>query len=181
VVDYNWSGNVVPSKYAYAFQPSSITYVNVTENKAAEENYAGALLTYKITGYIKNACQVPIAGVLVEANNGGGSNTTDANGYYEVWVSYSWSGTITPGNKANYTFNPASKAYTSVLEDKTGQDYIATNIYDLDCNGSIGYGDIEVMSRYWLQTSPNLPGDFDHNNTVNFLDFAEFATVWQDN
>jgi hypothetical protein len=181
VVNYNWSGNVVPSKYAYAFMPSSITYANVTEDKAAEENYAGTLLTYKISGHIKNACQVPIKGVLVAANNGGSSAITDVNGFYEVWVSYNWSGTVTPGNKPHYTFEPAGIEYVNVLENKTGQDYAATNIYDLDCDGYIDYGDIVVISENWLRTGPNIPGDFDKNNTVNFLDFAEFATVWQDN
>jgi hypothetical protein len=176
LVDYNWSGNVVLSKYAYAFQPSSLTYANVTED-IAEQNYVGTLQTYKITGNIKNACEVPIEGVLVEANNGGGSDTTDTNGDYEVWVSYNWSGTVTP-SKAHYTFDPVNRAYTDVLDDKTGQDYLANNIYDLDCDGSIGYGDIAVIGENWLQTGPNIPGDFDKNNIVNFLDFADFALVW---
>ncbi len=131
-------------------------------------------LIYKITGYIKNACEIPIAGVAVDANNGGGSDITDANGHYEVWVGNNWSGIVTP-SKAYYTFDPNNKAYTNVLEDKTDQNYAATNIYDLDCNGSIGYGDIAVMANYWLNSGP---ADFNHDGIVNFLDFARFAEVW---
>ncbi|GAI11211.1 unnamed protein product, partial [marine sediment metagenome] len=143
LVDYNWSGNAVPSKYAYAFEPDSITYADVTEDEAEEQDYVGMLLTYAITGYIKNSCEVPIEGVLVDANNGGASNITDAYGYYEVWIDSNWSGTVTPG-KAHYTFDPSNRAYTDVLEDKMGQDYEANNIYDLDCDGSVDLSDLKV-------------------------------------
>ena len=177
LVDYNWSGNVVTSKEAYGFLPSSMAYTNVIEDKTAAQNFVGTLLTYKITGHIKNACDVPIAGILVIANNGGGSDTTDVNGYYEVGTTYNWSGKVTP-SKAFYTFDPNSKVYINVLADKTGQDYLAANIYDLDCNGYIGWGDVAIMGQNWLANGPGLLGDFDKNNTVNFLDFADFADVW---
>jgi hypothetical protein len=175
LVDYNWSGKIVPSKDAYAFQPSSITYANITEDKAEEQEYVGTLLTYTITGYIKNSCEVPIEGVVVDANNGGGSDTTDPNGYYEVWVGYKWSGTVTPA-KENYTFSPTSMVYLNVLDDVIDQNYTATNIYDLDCDGSIGWGDIAVLSENWLGPGP--VGDFNSDGIVNFLDFARLALVW---
>jgi hypothetical protein len=178
LVDYSWSGNVVPSKYAYGFQPSSLTYSNVTEDKAAAESYAGTLLTYKITGYIKNECDLPIKDVHVDANNGGNSDITDANGYYEVWVSYNWSGAVTL-SKFLYTFDPNGMSYTNVLGD-IAENYVAVNIYDLDCSGYIGYGDVAVIGENWLQTGPNVPGDIhkDGDDIVNFLDFAEFAEHW---
>ena len=179
-VGYGWSGRVIPSKYAYAFQPGSITYANVTQDQQ-EQNYVGTPSDHRITGYIKNACQVPTAGVYVEANNGGGSDVTDANGSYEVWVghNYNWSGTVTP-SKAHYIFDPNGRAYTNVIEDQTGQDYTANNIYDLDCDGSIGWGDVAVIADNWLLQGPGMPGDFDADEIVNFLDFAEFGNVWQD-
>jgi len=146
-----------------------------------EQDYAGKLLTYTITGYIKNSCDVSIEGVLVDANNDGSSDTTDSNGYYEVWVDYNWPGAVTP-SKIHYTFDPNSRAYSDVLEDKTGQDYLADNIYDLDCDGLIGWGDVAMISENWLATGPDVPGDFykDETDTVNFLDFADFANVWGD-
>ena len=177
VVDYNWSGKVVPSKYAYAFQPSSITYTNITEDKVEIQNYVGTLLTYTITGYIKNSRGVPIKGVLVDASLGGDSDITDANGYYEVWVNYNWSGTITP-SKAHYTFEPSSKAYTNVLENKTAQNYEATNIYDLDCDGLISWGDVAVMTDNWLDDTVGNICDFNADAIVNFRDYTEFANVW---
>jgi hypothetical protein len=155
-----------------------MTYANVIEDQV-EQNYVGTLLPYKITGYIKNACAAPIADVHVEANNGGGSDTTDASGYYEVWVGDNWSGTVTP-SKQQYTFVPNLMSYVDVLADQPNQNYVAYNIYDLDYDCYIGWSDVAVISENWLQTGENIPGDLyeDEDNTVNFLDFADFANVW---
>ena len=108
LVDYNWSGKVAPSKDDYAFEPNSIDYSNVTGDVSEVQKYVGTLLTYKITGHIETSCAVPVpvANVLVNAD-GGGSDTTDASGYYEVWVDYNWSGTVTP-TKEKYTFDPVT-------------------------------------------------------------------------
>jgi hypothetical protein len=135
-------------------------------------------LQYTISGHIQNECNVPVEGVLVDANNGGSQDTTDVNGFYEVWVDYNWSGTVTP-TKEHHTFNPGEMVYVDVLADQTEQNYQALNIYDLDCNGSIGFGDLRIMSENWLD-GPDLPGDFykDEDDIVNFLDFAEFAQHW---
>jgi hypothetical protein len=178
-VDYGWDGTVTPTMAGYTFDPASKVYTDVTENQI--QNYAATLNTYTISGYIENECNEPIEGVLVDANNGGGEDTTDVNGFYEVGVDYNWSGTVTP-SKVYYTFDPINIAYNNVLEDKTGQDYEATNIYDLDCDGYIGWGDVAVMSEDWLEPGgPDVPSDIhkDDNNIVNFLDFADFALVWQ--
>ena len=72
--------------------------------------------------------------------------------------------------------------YMNVLNDAADQVYIATNVYDLDCNGSIGLGDLAILCNHWLETGPDVPGDFykDEDDIVNFLDFAVFANVWGD-
>ncbi len=52
---------------------------------------------------------------------------------------------------------------------------------DLDENGFIGIGDIEVMSQYWLadpNTNPDIRGNLNDDDIVNFLDFAEFRLAW---
>jgi hypothetical protein len=176
VVDYNWSGKVMPTKYAYGFTPTNIDYNNVVADQN-NQDYAGKLLTFVISGYIRNECNVPINGVLVDANNGGGQDTTDVNGFYEVWVDYNWFGTVTP-SKAYYTFEPNSKAYTNVLEGKTGQGYLADNIYDLDCDGLISWGDVSVMTDNWLDDTVGNICDFNADAIVNFRDYTEFANVW---
>jgi len=176
-VDYGWSGIVTPQKDGYAFEPNSRYYADVNEDYTGQD-YTGTLLTYRITGYIKNECNVPIEGVLVDANNSGGDGTTDVNGLYEVWVDYNWSGTVTP-TKQNYTFEPNLMSYVGVIADQFDQNSIASNVYDLDCNGEIGWGDVGVLADNWLSPSPER-GDFNEDGTVNFLDFAELVTARQD-
>jgi hypothetical protein len=180
MVDYNWSGNVTPVKYAYVFEPNSRYYADVNEDYTTGQDYTGTLLTYRIAGYIKNECNAPIEGVSLSADNGGGQGMTDVNGFYEVWVDCNWSGTVTP-SKVYCTFEPNSRSYANVIADQNDQNYIASNVYDLDCDGSIGWGDVAVIGENWLVSGPNVPGDIhkDDDNIVNFLDFADFATAWQ--
>ena len=51
---------------------------------------------------------------------------------------------------------------------------------DLDGDGFIGWGDVEVMRENWLVEGPNVPGDLhkDEGDIVNFLDFVEFSLAW---
>ena len=51
---------------------------------------------------------------------------------------------------------------------------------DLDGSGFIDWGDVEVISENWLLVGPYVPGDIykDEDDTVNFLDFAEFGLAW---
>lgn len=135
-----------------------------------------AMPPVSIAGYIKNDCNVPIEGVLVDADNGGGDDITDINGFYEMSVAYNWSGAITP-TKKYYTFAPNWRSYTNVEANEQDQNYIAENIYDLDCDGSIGLGDFAVMADNWLMTGPGILGDFVADEIVNFLDFAAFGIV----
>jgi subtilisin family serine protease len=176
VVDYNWSGEVTPTKYAYGFEPKSRAYTNVIADQN-DQDYTGKLLTFAISGCIRNDCNVPIKDVVVTATHGGSSTATDANGHYEVWVDYNWSGTVTP-SKAYYTFAPNFVTYTAVLEDKINQSYLAANIYDLDCNGSIDFSDVHIISVNWLDDTVGNICDFNADGIVNLKDYAEFADVW---
>jgi hypothetical protein len=173
-VDYNWSGKVKPSKYTYVFEPNSRYYEDVNQDYAADQNYTGNELDFRISGYIKNECDVPIEGVLVDANNGGDEDTTDVNGFYEVWVDSAWSGVVTP-TKAHYTFDPNWMSYVNVPADQPDQNYVADNIYDLDCDGSIGWGDVAVMAYNWLDSGA---GDVDNSGHVDFFDQAQLGLAW---
>ena len=177
-VDYNWSGNVTPDKYAYIFGPESIHYEDVNQ-VYTDQDYTGNTFDFRITGFVSNDCNAPIGGVLVEADNGGGQGTTDANGFYEVWVDEGWSGTVT-ASRQYYTFEPGWIGYVDVQADIADQNYIADSVYDLDCDGSIGWGDFSILANDWLLIGPEIPGDFVVDGTVNFMDFADFKRVWQD-
>jgi hypothetical protein len=153
------------------------TDVNVSADINVTANFAPNTVT--ISGYVKNPCDLPIEDVYVQASSEGSSDMTDSNGYYEILVDYDWSGTVTP-SKQNYTLAPDTIEYTSVLSDKTNQDYIATNIYDLNCDGSIEIGDLMILAGNWLLVGSDTPGDFykDQDNIVNLLDFTALSSVW---
>jgi len=51
--------------------------------------------------------------------------TSQTDGSYTLQVTPGWSGTVTPTH-ACYTFTPASRTYTNVVVDQTGQDYTAS-------------------------------------------------------
>jgi hypothetical protein len=177
-VDCNWSGKVTSSKYAYVFEPNSRHYEDANQDYSVGQNYTGNKLDFRITGYIKNECDTPIEGVPVYASNGGGEGTTDVNGFYEVWVDSAWSGVVMP-TKAHYTFDPNWMSYVDVLADQPDQSYAAGNIYDLDCDGSVGWGDFEILVNNWPLTGPAIRGDFIPDGVVNFLDYAELVRVWE--
>jgi lysophospholipase L1-like esterase len=53
-------------------------------------------------------------------------------------------------------------------------------VTDIDGNGFIEWDDLSIICENWLETGPDIPGDIykDEDNTVNFLDFAEFGPAW---
>ncbi|HUT28484.1 MAG TPA: PQQ-binding-like beta-propeller repeat protein [Sedimentisphaerales bacterium] len=118
-VPYNWSGTVTPNKAGWGFTPANKSYSTVTANQA-NQDYTG--FQPKIGGYVRDLGAIGMEGVLVSADGGGGSDTTDANGYYELTVPYNWSGAVTPA-KAGWGFNPPSKSYSNVISNQTSQDY----------------------------------------------------------
>ena len=141
-----------------------------------------------ISGYILDPKGDPIEGVLVSANNGGGSDTTDPNGFYEVSVPYgwgnstqSWSSTVTP-TKEDYTFDPSELTYRNVVVDQSDQDYKGTSIYDLDPDGHINFLDFVIFASAWRSA----PGDDNWNPACNFYtdlpidfkDLTKFVLVW---
>jgi len=152
---------------------TTISWAHSGANRLVHSVAVFAPSSHTITGYISEPNNTPIEGVLVSADMGG-SDITDANGYYELWVSYDWSGTVTP-EKTGCLFAPLERIYNNVVTDLPGQNYKNVWIYDLDSSGFIGWGDVKIISENWLDSGQ---GDFNEDNIVNFVDFAEFAIVW---
>ncbi len=99
--------------------------VNGVDFAIMMQNWTGPLPEMVISGYVKTSGSSGISGVSVSANNGGGSDTTDALGYYSLIVPTGWSGRVTP-SKAGYTFGPSYRNYTNVISYQTDQDYTGT-------------------------------------------------------
>ena len=57
-------------------------------------------------------------------------------------MTYGWSGTVTP-TKAGHTFSPASRSYSNVSGNQTGQDYTGTpppSVLIIDLDGNLNSG-----------------------------------------
>ena len=121
-VPSGWTGTVVASAAGFVFAPASKSYTNVTTSQVNQNIWAYP--TFAITGTITTGGN-PLAGVVVNFSNSGGSATTNASGVYTVNVQSGWSGTAIPV-LSGYTFAAASTVYTNVLANQVAQDYLAT-------------------------------------------------------
>jgi hypothetical protein len=118
-VPYNWSGTVEVSRDGWGFSPWSMTYTNVTANQT-DQNYTG--FQPKISGYVKNEAGLGVYYVLVSANNGGGQDRTDENGFYQVTVPYDWSGQVAL-SRTGWVFTPANLSFANVTGDLSAQEF----------------------------------------------------------
>jgi hypothetical protein len=102
----NWTGDAAGA--------SNPVLVTVDGNKAVTANYSP--LVYTISG------NAGIGGASLVYT--GGSAIADGNGAYSFVVPYNWSGKVTP-SRAGYVILPASRSYSHVVTNQTGQSYIA--------------------------------------------------------
>jgi len=104
-----------------------------------------------ISGYVRTATAAGLGDLQVCANNNGGSDMTDQNGYYELEVPHGWSGTVTPDSEQfDLSFQPASWNYSNVIADIAEQNFTAGNDYDFDGDGKVNLIDFSMFVRNWL-------------------------------
>jgi type IV pilus assembly protein PilQ len=113
-VDYGWSGSVTPSKKGYTFDPGQRDFEVIAHDRT-NQGYTAELIKVVIADTIRVG-GIPLEGVQVTADNGGGSTVTDAEGKFSVKVPYGWSGKVTP-QKEGFKFTPASRPLSNVTED----------------------------------------------------------------
>lgn len=106
-----------------------------------------------ISGYILEPNDSPIAGVAVDANNGGGSDTTDLNGLYEISTPNDWSGVITP-TISGYTFEPESRSYLNVTSDISDQNFVGTK-QTVPSNWTAYNDCVYDATQHGVATNPN--------------------------
>ncbi len=139
-VTYGWSGTVTPSKTGYTFSPASRTYTNVNANMPAQDYTGIPPASPIISGHIQTSGGIAISGVAM--NGLPGTPQTNASGNYSGTVTYGWSGTVTP-TKAGHTFSPASRSYSNLSGNQTGQDYTGTpppSVLIIDLDGNLNSG-----------------------------------------
>jgi len=115
-VSNRWSGTVTVSKEGWLITPSSRTYEKVSEN-LTNEDYAA--YQPKISGYVREADGTALGGTDVSTNDEI-STASSVDGYYEVFVPYNWSGSVS-ASTAGYYF--ADKSYSNVVSDQANQDF----------------------------------------------------------
>jgi hypothetical protein len=124
-VPNGYTGMATPSKTGYTFSPASRSYSSLTADQTGQD-YPATPPPVVVSGSVKTSSGTGVSGVLITfSNSGGGTATTDGSGNYSVNVPYGYTGTATP-SKTGYTFSPASRPYSSLTADQTGQDYTAT-------------------------------------------------------
>jgi formylglycine-generating enzyme required for sulfatase activity len=178
-VEYGWSGTVTPTKEGYSFVPASRTYNNITLDMPGEY-YMGSILTYRISGRVLWFDDSPHSGVLIWADNGGPLDITDATGYYELTISYGWSGTVradlNPGD--NWGFVPPNRSYDNVTVDQSDNDFESRLLGDTDHDGDVDLVDLGNLATYYGTTSGAIwaMGDFDGDGDVDLVDLGNMAT-----
>jgi hypothetical protein len=122
-VSYGWSGTVTPAKTGYVFDPVNRSYSDITSDRTGQ-GYTATAVTPVISGRVTDTGGTGIAGAALVFSTNGETIYTNTDGNYTHALPYGWSGTVTPV-LAGYTFDPASRSYTEITGDHSGEDYTA--------------------------------------------------------
>jgi hypothetical protein len=128
-----------------------------------------------ISGYILNLSEMPMEGVSVTTDNGGGVDTTDLNGHYQLTLEYDWTGTVTP-IRQDYDFDPNSINYANVQIEQV-DNYSGRHIADLFADCVIDEYDLKILASNWLDDI-SADSDIHDDGKMNLLDFSILAEHW---
>ena len=107
-------------------------------------NYDIGAYEYQGKPYISG--NAGLAGATLSYNDGGAQTATaDGSGNYSFFVSYNWSGTVTPSS-AGYVFTPSNRTYTNVILPQTNQDYTAASGYQISGTVTDGTNPIQGVT-----------------------------------
>ncbi len=169
IVPYNWTGTTSASLAGYNF--TSKTYSTPVIADQTNQDFTGFQPT--ISGHVKDETGTGVEGVSVLSDNGGGSDTTDASGYYEITVPYDWSGTVTP-EITGLGFEPVERTYETLTTDEINQDYTSHALY--------GGGSGIEASPYLIYTAEQMqaigsnPVDWDkHFKLMANIDLSDYT------
>lgn len=127
----------------------------------AQTSSEGKIRTFTISG------KAVVPGVTM--NGLPGDPVTDERGYYSATVEYGWAGTVTP-TKEGYSFEPAVKAYTRIISDRTFENY-AAKIITYAISGKVEIPGVE------MQGLPRNPVTDERGYYTSTIDYGWAGTV----
>jgi hypothetical protein len=129
VVQSGKNYSITPSKSGYRFDPVFKSFVLLKANVIQNFSAQPTLVFYKISGYITDSLKRPIQGVLLSLSGDSiYSRATDTAGFYQFSVAGGKNYLLTP-SKTGYSFTPASRSFTALNIDQTGQNFSAKLVY----------------------------------------------------
>ena len=117
---------ITPSKAFYRFDPPARTWSNLSGSWASAD-FTGHIATHTLSGTVLDSNANPLEGVTVTLGGSqSGSAVTDASGRYAITgVAAGGNYTLTPSLEGR-AFNPASRSYSALNEDKTAANFISS-------------------------------------------------------
>lgn len=135
-VEEGLTGIVSAAKAGYIMSPVEVAIPAMAAN-VADVDFMGTLETFEISGIVSdNEAKGPLAGVTVSLT-GMESVITASDGAFSFTVNYGFDGTLV-AEKEGYSFAPASRSYTDVMENKMNQDFVAA-LFTYDISGTITF------------------------------------------
>ncbi len=111
-VERGWTGRITPKKGDRKFNPRARQYLPIKED-FADEDYTPQ--TVIISDAIVFGTE-PIQDVVITADPGGYTATTDARGQYRIELPYGWNGRLVM-SKPGFEFDPPAISYSRVTTD----------------------------------------------------------------
>ncbi|HEX9011361.1 MAG TPA: multicopper oxidase domain-containing protein [Holophagaceae bacterium] len=121
----HWIGTITASLLGYTFAPATYSYSNVTTDQPNQDFVGTPSPMVSGTVVTSDVPPVPLAGVTINLDNGGGSAVTDATGAYQVNVPSGWSGSVTPVPVPGYILAPTAYPFANVTTPQTA-NFVAT-------------------------------------------------------
>ena len=127
VVDFGWTGKIMPVKDGYVFSPEARSYQNVHQDWE-EQDYKAKRGLYTISGFVYDITAdppQPVAGVsIIDVATGKPLAVTNLQGAYSFGKHPGWSGTVKPV-KDSYTFVPVERVYVNLSGSLENENYEA--------------------------------------------------------
>ena len=147
---------VTPSKTNYTFTPGSRTFNSLAANQTS--NFTAVLNTYTISGTAGVA-----AATVALSGSATSSTTADASGAFSfTGLAAGGNYTVTP-TKANYSFTPGFRTFSSLAANQTSNFTAALNTYTISGNAGVAAATVALSGSATSSTTADSSGAYSFN------------------